>query len=225
MAIKPTIIRVSFALGLALTGCAMQKPASLPQDLPAEFESGRGGAAASQWPSKDWYRDFDSDELNSFVDLAEKNNWDVAAARARVAQADARARQAGAAILPSVDATGNANFLAGHSSQGSGHELDWSAMLSASYVLDFWGKNRAAALSARLLAGASRADRDTIALTTLAGVSNGYFQILALRERLRTRLAGRTVVQVTHRLDEAADADLVIEVSDGRIRLRQREAV
>jgi len=180
---KPTIIRVSFALGLALTGCAMQKPASLPQELPAEFESSRG-AAASQWPSKDWYRDFESDELNSFVELAEENNWDVAAARARVAQADARARQAGAAILPSVDAAGNANFLAGHSSQGGGHELDWSAMLSASYELDFWGKNRAAAQSARLLAGASRADRDTVALTTLAGVSNGYFQILALRERL-----------------------------------------
>jgi NodT family efflux transporter outer membrane factor (OMF) lipoprotein len=99
-------------------------------------------------------------------------------------QADARAKQAGAAILPSLDATGNANFLAGHSSVGGAHELDWSAMLSASYELDFWGKNRATARSAQLLAGASRADRDTIALTALAGVSNGYFQVLALRERL-----------------------------------------
>jgi NodT family efflux transporter outer membrane factor (OMF) lipoprotein len=64
-------------------------------------------------------------------------------------------------------------------------------MLSASYELDFWGKNRAAARSAQLLAGASRADRDTIALTTLAGVSNGYFQILALRERLVIAHANR----------------------------------
>jgi multidrug efflux system outer membrane protein len=203
MATKPTLIRAGFALALALTGCATRKPASLPQDLPAEFASSGGGAAASQWPSKDWYRDFDSDELNSFVDLAEKNNWDVAAARARVAQADARARQAGAAILPSVDATGNANFLAGHSSQGGGHELDWSAMLSASYELDFWGKNRAAALSARLLAGASRADRDTIALTTLAGVSNGYFQILALRERLAIARANR---EAAHQLLQVVQA-------------------
>jgi outer membrane protein, multidrug efflux system len=190
MAANPTPIGVGFALGLALAGCATQKLVTQPQDLPAEFEGSRGGERA-QWPSKAWYRDFDSDELNSFIDLAEKNNWDVAAAGARVAQADARARQAGAAILPSVDATGNANFLAGHSSQGGGHELDWSAMLSASYELDFWGKNRATALSARLLAGASRADRDTIALTTLAGVSNGYFQILALRERIAIAHANR----------------------------------
>jgi ATP-binding cassette subfamily C protein CydCD len=47
----------------------------------------------------------------------------------------------------------------------------------------------------------------------------------ALLARLRSRLAGRTVVHVTHRLDEAAEADLLIEVSDGTIRLRQREAV
>jgi multidrug efflux system outer membrane protein len=183
MAAHRMLMRVSFALSLSLAGCAAQKVAPLPQDLPAEFESAPVTAAA-QFPSKDWYRDFDSDELNSFVDLATRNNWDLAAARARVAQADARARQAGAAILPSVDATGNANFLAGHSSQGGGHELDWSAMLSASYELDFWGKNRATAQSARLLAGASRADRDTVVLTTLAGVANGYFQTLALRERL-----------------------------------------
>jgi multidrug efflux system outer membrane protein len=203
MAANATLIRVSFVLGLALAGCATQKFASPPQDLPAEFAGRRGDGAAGQWPSKDWYRDFASDELNSFVDAAEKNNWDVAAARARVAQADARARQAGAAILPSVDAVGNANYLAGHSSQGGGHELDWSAMLSASYELDFWGKNRATALSARLLAGASRADRDTIALTTLAGVANGYFQILALRERIAIAHDNR---EAAHHLLEVVQA-------------------
>jgi thiol reductant ABC exporter CydD subunit/thiol reductant ABC exporter CydC subunit len=47
----------------------------------------------------------------------------------------------------------------------------------------------------------------------------------ALLTTLRSRLAGRTVVHVTHRLDEAAEADLVIEVSGGTIRSRQREAV
>jgi multidrug efflux system outer membrane protein len=174
---------VSVAFSLAIGGCAMQNPAPMTQDLPAGFEGGGGQLIAGQWPSKDWYREFNSEELNSLVEAAATNNGDVAVARARVAQADARSRQAGAAILPSVDATGNANYLAGHSSHGGGHELDWSAMLSASYELDFWGKNRASALSARLQAGAARVDKDTIALTTLAGVANGYFQILALRER------------------------------------------
>ena len=170
------------ACAALLTGCAAQPLAPPRQDIPPAFEhvSESGG----QWPAQEWYRDFGSDELDSFIDMAANANTDLAAARARVAQADARARQAGAAILPSADANATGNYLTGHSSQGSGHEFDWSAMLSASYEVDFWGKNRATTDSARLLAGASRADRDTVALTTLAGVANGYFQLLSLRERL-----------------------------------------
>lgn len=194
MALHWPKIGLGFYICLALDGCATPSRAPLPQDLPAAFASS-DAAATGAWLSKDWYRNFDSDELNSFVDLAERNNGDMAAARARVKQADARARQAGAAILPSVDAAGTANYLAGHSSQGGGHELDWSAMLSASYELDFWGKNRAAAESARLLAGAAGADRDTVALTTLAGVSSGYFQVCALRERLGIARDNREAAQ------------------------------
>jgi outer membrane protein, multidrug efflux system len=165
----------------ALTAaCAAQRQAPLPQDVPASFEN--ANPAGGQWPGQEWYREFGSDELDTFIDLAAKTNWDLAAARARVAQADVRARQARAAILPTIDANGTGNDFAGHSSHGSGHEFDWSAMLSANYEVDFWDKNRATADSARFLAGASRAEQDTVALTTLTGVGNGYFQVLALRE-------------------------------------------
>lgn len=164
-------------------GCADVKTAPPPQQTPASFEHGQTTPGPA-WPAQGWYRAFGSEELDALVDLAVSNNTDLAAARARVAQADARARQAGAAILPVVDANGNAAYLAGHSSQGSGHELDWFAMLSASYEVDFWGKNRAIARSALLQAAASRADRDTVALTLLGGVADEYFQVLALRERI-----------------------------------------
>jgi len=175
-----------------LTACAAPGPATLPQHVPQAFEV---GATGGKWPAQEWYRDFGSEELNGLVDAAAHANLDIESARARVAQADARARQAGAAILPSVDANGTANYFAGHSSQGGGHELDWAAMLSASYEVDFWGKNRATAESARLLSGASRADQDAVALTTLAGVANGYFQLLALRERLAVAQSNRDVAK------------------------------
>jgi outer membrane protein, multidrug efflux system len=172
-----------------LAACAVQPVAPPQQDIPPAFEN--VSATGGQWPAQQWYRDFGSDELNTFIDTAAETNSDLAAARARVTQADARARQAGAAILPSVDANATGNYLSGHSSQGGGHEFDWSAMLSASYEVDFWGKNRATADSARLLAGGSRAERDAVALTALAGVANGYFQLLALRERLAVAQANR----------------------------------
>jgi outer membrane protein, multidrug efflux system len=175
-----------------LTACAVPRVATPPQDVPQSFEVASPGG---QWPAQEWYRDFGSDELNGLVDAAAHANLDLESARARVAQADARARQAGAALLPSVDANGTTNFLAGHSSQGGGHELDWAAMLSASYEIDFWGKNRATADSAKLLAGASRAEQDTVALMTLAGVANAYFQLLALRERLAVAESNRDVAK------------------------------
>ncbi|WP_162830971.1 thiol reductant ABC exporter subunit CydD [Amycolatopsis ruanii] len=41
-----------------------------------------------------------------------------------------------------------------------------------------------------------------------------------LRANLRTALAGRTVVHVTHHAEEAAEADLVLDVRDGRVSVR-----
>lgn len=165
------------------TACTGLKPLSLASIVPAVYDN-EDVSREGRWPTQDWYREFASDELNSLIDAARLDNADLAVARARVTQADARARLAGASILPSLDAIGNASLLSGRSAQGGGHELDWSALLSASYEVDFWGRNRAIADSARLLAGASRAERDTVALTTLAGVADSYFQLMALRERL-----------------------------------------
>lgn len=170
-------------MGLLAAGCALHEAEQTPPTLPGEFAApGIGGAGS--WPDKNWYQEFGGAELTALIEQASSGNLDLSAAQARVAQADARARQAGAAILPSLDAGGNGNYLAGHSANGSAHETDWAALLSASYEVDFWGKLRAGARSASRLADASRADRDTVALTTLAAVADGYFQVLSLRERL-----------------------------------------
>jgi multidrug efflux system outer membrane protein len=184
----------ALAFALLACGCAAESPPQAPPIAPAAFEYGAEAPRAS-WPARDWYTGFDSDELNQLVELAIHDNTDLTAARERVAQADARARQAGAAILPKVSIDGNATYLSGHSQQGSGHELDWFAMLSASYEVDFWGKNRATANAARLQAGASRAERDTVALTLLGGVASEYFQVLALRERLAIARSNRDASQ------------------------------
>ena len=186
---SPLIVRLGSAAAVMFcAGCALHEAQPKAPVLPAAFEA-RSTASDAAWPSQDWYKGFGSPELQALIDQAARGNLDLTMARARVTQADARARQAGAAILPSVDAGGNDNYLAGHSVNGSAHETDWAALLSASYEIDFWGKNRATARSASLQADASKADRDTLALTTLAGVADGYFQVLALRNRLSVATA------------------------------------
>ena len=221
---------------LACTSCALQAPKPAFPEVPAAFDNGTPAGQAA-WPGKDWYHGFASRELDALITQATSANLDLAGARARLTQADARARQAGAAILPSVDALGNGNFLAGHSANGSAHELDWSALLSTSYEVDFWGKNRATANAARLLDTAARADRDTLALTTLAGVADGYFELLSIRERLKLAQsnldAARGLLEVVQTRFNAGASDPVTLATQRAVLasaqlalpdLRQREA-
>jgi NodT family efflux transporter outer membrane factor (OMF) lipoprotein len=109
-----------------------------------------------------------------------------------VQAADAQARIAGAALLPSLSGTGQETYSRTSGSSASGltnggrEVVNYSASLSASYELDFWGKNRDAAQAAEETAVANRFDRDVVALTTLTTVANAYFQVLTAQDRLRT---------------------------------------
>src|SRR5437763_17130658 len=95
---SPTVARGLATASLCAVlayGCVTGRPVQPPRDVPAAFEHG-ATSGGGQWPAQDWYRGFGSDELDKLVELAVANNWDLTAARERVAQADARARQAGA---------------------------------------------------------------------------------------------------------------------------------
>ncbi len=169
---------------LLLYGCeSTPVPQLSPQDVPAGFEQ-PAAADASVWPAQDWWKGFGDAQLAAMIDQAQTSNLDIAQAAARLRQADARARQAGAALLPSLGFGANLNSFYGQASGVSQRETDYSAALGASYELDFWGKNRDAADAAKFARDASRADRATVALTTTSSVANAYFQLLSLRERL-----------------------------------------
>ena len=197
------------ALPLSLCGCALQPPPPTVPEVPAAFQNGLSGAAA--WPASHWYHGFGSAELDGLIARAATSNLDLVAGRARLIQADARSRQAGAALLPALDAGGSGNYLAGHSGQGSAHELDWSALLSTSYEVDFWGKNQATANAARFLDAAARADQDTLALMTQAAVADSYFEVLSLRERLQIAqsnlAAARSLLEAVQTRFNAGAAD------------------
>src|SRR6202020_326986 len=98
-----------------------------------------------------------------------------------------QARIAGAALLPSLDAGMNFSrqreFVTGESHTSLFNEFN--PELTASYELDFWGKNRATRDAARAAAVASRYDRQTVALTVVSSVASTYFQALELRDRLQ----------------------------------------
>ncbi|HEY2633175.1 MAG TPA: TolC family protein, partial [Steroidobacteraceae bacterium] len=122
------------SIGFTCSSCALQAEKPAAPAVPPAFEQAASGDAP--WPDAAWYHGFASQELDALVALAEDKSLDVAAAAARVKQADARARQAGAALLPQVDANGSGTQFAGGTHGTTAHELDWSAVLSASYEID-----------------------------------------------------------------------------------------
>lgn len=142
-------------------------------------------------PALDWWRGFRSGELTRLIEAAQIDNLEIAAAIARVVQADAQVRVSGAALLPVVG--GNASATRSRNSQlsssggsiGATERTLYNASLSASYEIDFWGKNRANLQAADENAVATRYAREVVTLTTLAAVSNTYFQFLASQDRLR----------------------------------------
>ncbi|WP_245305962.1 efflux transporter outer membrane subunit [Bradyrhizobium sp. LTSP849] len=158
-------------------------------DVPAQYKyAGKPDAP----PTPDWWRGFRSTELTQLMEEAQTVNLDIAAAVSRIVEADAQARQAGAALLPSLSGSGSETYSRTSGSSASGltnggrEVVNYSSSLSASYQLDFWGQNRDALQTAEETAHANRFDRDVVALTTLSGVANAYFQVLASQDRIRT---------------------------------------
>ncbi len=152
-------------------------------DVPADWDQSQEITAT--WPSPDWWQNFGSSELNQLMIEAAQNNLDLAAASARILQAEAQARLAGVALLPTVDlgaGAGRQGDFGGDNNIDASSTFDIS--LGASYEVDFWGRNRANLIAAEEALRASEFDRDTVALTITSSVAITYLQVLSLRERI-----------------------------------------
>jgi NodT family efflux transporter outer membrane factor (OMF) lipoprotein len=155
--------------------------------LPTEWHAAPSlsETAASVWPDAGWWHAFGSSQLDELIAEAEHSNDDLAGAVARVEEADAQVRIAGAPLFPTVDFGADGTRERAPVS-GVGPEVYnvFNPQLTAGYELDFWGKNRALKNAARASALASRYDQETVALTVVSSVATTYFQALELRDRI-----------------------------------------
>src|SRR4051812_4063912 len=111
MALDRVVMRLLGALPLLLLGgCNLGPDYQRPQvELPVQFRA-TTETGAEAWPSDDWWRGFNSPELNGLIEQARAQNFDIAAAIARIRQADAQVRIAGAAMLPTIGATASTSW-------------------------------------------------------------------------------------------------------------------
>ncbi|CRM30945.1 Outer membrane protein OprM precursor [Pseudomonas sp. 28 E 9] len=192
---KPSLATPLSLLGLCLllSACA-GNPGAVDSGItpPAAWHSAE--RAASQAANQRWWTHFGSPSLNRLIDQARRDSFDVAAAMARVRQAQATAVIAGAPLLPEVKfnltatrekllrGSGNSDLNA---TENNKTVTSYDANLTASYELDFWGGRAAARDGALHSLQASRFDQANVELTLLSNVADRYAQTLAARQRVQ----------------------------------------
>ena len=215
------------------------KDQNSPAQAPA-VPAAQSVSVVAAWPSAEWWHGFGSAQLDDFMTQAQHANDDVAAAIARVRQADAQTQIAGAPLFPALAVTGQGTRQRQKVSAATPGSPtltynQFAVQGAASYELDFWGKNRAQFNAARLAANASRYDRATIELTVMSSVATTYFQALELHDRLdvaerdlntaQTVLKDLTIeatVGIATALDVAQQATTVAAVNASIPPLRQQ---
>jgi outer membrane protein, multidrug efflux system len=192
--LRATSALAALALSPALTGCILgsERP-ELNLDMSDTYRAAPRGDADAAVPMLDWWRGFRSSELTTLMEAAQVYNLDIAVAIAQIVQSDAQVGVSGAPLLPTL--TGNAsaeqqkqsstNTISSGQGFGGTTFNTFQTGLTASYMLDFWGKNRAALYAAEENATVSRYNREVVTLTTVVTVANTYFQILAAQDQLR----------------------------------------
>ena len=177
---------------LLLGGCLLTDKPEPGLDIPQSYDrsSRDPRIAEAALPTLDWWRGFRSRELTEIIEQAREANLDIAVAIARIVQADAQSRIAGSALLPAVGLNGSASRSrasqsSGVATGGASERDSLSATLSASYEIDFWGKNRSALRASEETAVASRFNREVVSLTTVVSAANAYFNVLAAQDRLK----------------------------------------
>ncbi len=207
---SPLLTALTGALALALvTGCAT--PPSSPAAPPATGFQPPSGWGASvtpaatavvgpQAPALDavalsrWWQRFDDPLLGELVERAWVGNTDLAAARARLAQARALRDSQRASGSPQI----GSGASVGRSRAQQVNSTAWQAGVDASWEADFFGAQAATLRGRELDVQAGRADLATARMTVAAEVGLAYVSLRATRAQLtiaRDNLAAQEQTQ------------------------------
>lgn len=208
------IAAMSLIIALSIAGCAAgpdyRKPSATlqPFHAPAALSSRRTRASAPALAQ--WWLGFDDPELTRIAQRVLNQNLGLTAAIARVEQARAAAREAGAQLLPTADLTAQAARI--HQSLESplgsiarhlpGFERDpseYDVGAAASWEIELFGGLRRGAQAARAEAQAAEAEQLGTRITVVADAADAYLQVRG--DQARIALAKDQVSTDEHLLD------------------------
>lgn len=173
-------LSVSLLFILLLVSCTtVTKRDVVPFDLPAEFTE-KGGEIIQP----DWWIHLDDPGLTQVINKALAGNFNLLAARDRLAQSEASAKKAGADLIPSLNGKGFAEEDWIYSDNSSSSSSTFRLELAASYEVDLWGRLRFKRDAALLDVDASAADLQTAAISLASEVAKVWYQIAEVKKQI-----------------------------------------
>jgi NodT family efflux transporter outer membrane factor (OMF) lipoprotein len=201
----------SLAFALVAAGCEVGPQYKGPpaQDF-AQFHNAAPAAGAPAPPLDSWWTGFNDPVLTRIVSRALNENLDLAAAMARVDQARAAAREAGARLLPELDASGSAaplrqslnspiGSIARHLPGYGRDQTLYDAEVGAQWEIDLSGGLRRGAEAARDEEQAAEAQQLGTRVSVAAEAADAYFQVRG--DQARLAIAASQVQTDAHLLD------------------------
>lgn len=174
-------IAPALVLGL-LAACAAppeRDPARTASTVPVRWSN----PAALAGAVRPWLRSFAAPELDGLVGTALSGNFDLKAVAARVAQARAQVRIAGAERLPQIELAPGFQQL-GLVSNGEVAGSFWELPFNLSWELDLWGRIRSTRQAAETEALAAGSDLEGAALSLGARTVQACFELAETRQQV-----------------------------------------
>ena len=198
-----------FAAAL-LAGCAAPGDLGRLAHPAASLAADRSLAAApgGEWPAATWWQDYGDPQLSALIAEGLRDSPDVSIAAARLRRASGLARQAGAALLPSLDGVGSVGLT--KQSEHIGYPPQFVALMpqgwndqgevagQLNFQADLWGRNRAALAAAVSETRAAELDRHQAELLLATGIASAYVdfaRLFAQRDVLAADLELRRTAQ------------------------------
>lgn len=168
------------------------------------------GEGAAAWPGAGWWRGYGDAQLDRLMREGVSGSPDMAAAAARFRRAQGMAQQAGAALLPQLDAQGSVTMDRQSLNNGFPPEFKdvlpqgWNdhglGALAFTLDLDLWGRNRAALTAATSEARAAAIDAQQARLMLTTGIADAYADLARLHVERDVRQSALDIRGATRKL-------------------------
>lgn len=168
---------------LMVAGCTLHKPqATSFSDIPEQYESLAKVQKMFLADHQRWWLNFNDPLLDTIVAKGLASNLDLEMAWSRLRQAEATARKEQASLFPSLDLSASSGRS--RVSGSSDDVASYRGSLAAGYEIDLWHKLAAQRRSSSLKRGVVGHELKAFYLSLAAQISEAYYQVVALRDRI-----------------------------------------